>query len=53
MIDNFALALTHGLLLLAAWRLSWRRDLEDDDAPAVAERPSWRRAGAGEDPPGA
>ncbi|MCJ8159367.1 hypothetical protein [Sphingomonas sp. LaA6.9] len=33
MIDNFSLALTHGLLLLAAWRLMFRADLdrEDDD----------------------
>ena len=34
MIDNFALALTHGLLLLAAWRLLSRPDLDDDSAPA-------------------
>lgn len=33
MIDNFALALTHGLLLVVAWRLLSRPDL-DDDAPA-------------------
>jgi len=33
MIDNFALGLTHGLMLLAAWRLLSRRDLNDDDAP--------------------
>jgi hypothetical protein len=30
MIDNFALALTHGLMLLAAWRLLARADLDDD-----------------------
>ena len=42
MIDNFARALTHGLMLLAGWRLLWRADLEDDDAPppAAAERKS-------------
>ena len=34
MIDNFALGLTHGLLLLAAWRLLSRPDLEDAEAPA-------------------
>lgn len=34
MIDNFSLALTHGLMLLAAWRLLSRPDLDDDDAPA-------------------
>lgn len=33
MIDNFALGLSHGLLLLAAWRLIWRPDLEDDSIP--------------------
>lgn len=33
MIDNFALALTHGLMILAAWRLIMRPDLDDDDAP--------------------
>jgi hypothetical protein len=32
MIDNFALALSHGLLILAAWRLVLRPDLDDDDA---------------------
>jgi hypothetical protein len=32
MIDNFSLALTHGLMLLAAWRLLSRPGLDDDDA---------------------
>ena len=39
MIDNFALGLTHALMLLAAWRLLSRPDLEDDDAPPTAK--SW------------
>jgi hypothetical protein len=30
MIDNFALALTHGLLFLALWRLS--NHIDPDDA---------------------
>ncbi len=30
MIDNFSLALTHGLLILAAWRLLSRSDLDRD-----------------------
>lgn len=34
MIDNFSLALSHGLLLLVAWRLLWRPDLDDDSAAA-------------------
>jgi hypothetical protein len=38
MIDNFALGLTHGLMLLAAWRLLARPDLDDDAAPRVAKR---------------
>jgi hypothetical protein len=45
MIDSFSLALTHGLLLLAAWRLLWRPDLDDDAAaapqPAAAKRRPW------------
>ena len=31
MIDNFSLALTHGLLLLAAWRLIFRADLDREE----------------------
>ena len=37
MIDNFALALSHGLLLFAAWRLIRRADLDD---PSVAPPPA-------------
>ena len=33
MIDNLALAISHGLMLLAAWLLFKRPDLDDDDAP--------------------
>lgn len=32
MIDNFSLGLTHGLLLLVAWRLFSRPDLDREDA---------------------
>ena len=42
MIDNFALALSHGLLILAAWRLLSRPDL-DDDAAQPTDRSGWRR----------
>ncbi|MFN3387552.1 MAG: hypothetical protein ACK40O_01370 [Allosphingosinicella sp.] len=53
MIDNFALALSHGLLLLAAWRLLSRPDLDDDDAPPAPAARGWRRAPAParEEPP--
>ena len=40
MIDNFALALSHGLMLLAAWRLLSRPDLDD---PAAAPPPPGRK----------
>jgi hypothetical protein len=30
MIDNFALGLTHALMMLAAWRLLSRPDLDDE-----------------------
>lgn len=32
MIDNLALGLSHGLLMLAAWRLLTRPDLDDEAA---------------------
>ena len=55
MIDTFALLVSHGLILLAAWRLSGRADLDDDTATpgAPALRPFWRRARSGEDQAGA
>ena len=37
MIDLFALALTHGLLALAAWRLVLRPDLDREPAPGAEE----------------
>ena len=40
MIDNFALALSHGLMLLAAWRLVTRKDLDDSSAPVPARAPT-------------
>jgi hypothetical protein len=44
MIDNFALAISHGVIILAAWRLLWRADLDDDSAPdAAPARPFLRR----------
>jgi len=40
MIDNFALALSHGLMLLAAWRLVTRKDLDDSSVPVPARAPA-------------
>jgi hypothetical protein len=52
MIDNFALALSHGLLLLAAWRLLWRPDLDDDSVPPPPP-PAERAGGFRKAAPGA
>jgi hypothetical protein len=52
MIDNFALAVSHGLILLAVWRLVQRPDLDDDAAaeraqPQSKQKPATKgRAGA-------
>ena len=43
MIDNFVLALTHGLMLLAAWRLLSRPDLDEDGASPEAGSGGWLR----------
>ena len=45
MIDSFALLLTQGLMLIAAWRLVGRRDLdqEGDARPAVSKPGTKRR----------
>ena len=34
MIDNLSLAISHGLMLLAAWRLLRRVDLDREDSVA-------------------
>lgn len=52
MIDNFSLLLTHGLLLIMAWRLLQRRDLDDDTA-SPDDRGPQGFAPAKKDTPGA
>ncbi len=37
MVDNFAIAISHLLIALAAWRLVWRADLDHEDPPAKDE----------------
>ena len=44
MVDLFTLALTHGLMAIALWRLLFRPDLDQEDAAAPA-RP-WRKPAA-------
>ncbi len=39
MIDYFALALTHGLLLLGAWRMLGRVDLDREEPVDLAAAP--------------
>lgn len=45
MIDNLALGLTHGLMLLAAWRLLSHPNLDDPaaapPAPGEKAKPAW------------
>jgi hypothetical protein len=41
MIDNFSLGITHGLMLLVAWRLLFRPDLDDEDGDPAPK--GWRR----------
>lgn len=44
MIDNFSLGLTHGLMMLAAWLLLRRRDLDEervDEAGDTPRRGTW------------
>jgi hypothetical protein len=44
MIDNFSLALTHGLMLLVAWRLIFRDDLDRESGPEPDPEPKgWGR----------
>ena len=47
MVDLFTLALTHGLMAIALWRLLFRPELDTEDA-AEPTRP-WRKA-AGKEP---
>lgn len=37
MVDNFAIAVSHLLVAIAIWRLTWRADLDHEDPPARDE----------------
>ena len=43
MVDILSLALTHGLMAIALWRLLSRDDLGQDPADAVAPSRPWLR----------
>lgn len=36
MVDHFAIALTHGLMAIALWRLLYRDDLDHEVSPRQA-----------------
>lgn len=47
MIDYFSIALTHGLIMVAAWRLLSRPELDEENASAqVVDRP-WLKSQSG------
>lgn len=39
MVDNFAIALSHGLMAIALWRMLYRDDLDHE----VSARQIWQR----------
>jgi hypothetical protein len=43
LIDYFTLALTHGLMVLALWRMLTRDDLDSEPADSAARRP-WHKS---------
>ncbi|WP_200943119.1 hypothetical protein [Altererythrobacter sp. Root672] len=45
MVDIFTLALTHGLLAVAIWRLLFRPDLDSEEGPDGRDRPWLRKRG--------
>ena len=49
MIDLFTLALTHGLMALALWRMLFRADLDFDEGEARPARQPWRKDKAAPD----
>ena len=46
MIDNFALAISHGLMMLAAWLLLRRDDLDHEPSRHGTAEPKRGRRGA-------
>ncbi|MEL1251993.1 hypothetical protein [Aurantiacibacter gilvus] len=49
MIDYFSIALTHGLILLALWRLMPRDELDVEGAPAEKASRPWLKDESGEE----
>lgn len=53
MVDIFALALSHGLLIVAAWRLAQRPGLDREGAPDAMRRGTRRMRVPGQPDPDA
>ena len=47
MIDYFAIALTHGLILIACWRLLSRDELDVEGAASPPQAKPWLPEGVG------
>ena len=43
MIDILTLALTHGLIAIALWRMLFRDDLDVEEGEAPTTRKPWRK----------
>ena len=52
LIDILTLALTHGLMALALWRLLFRADLDADEGEARRRARPWRKRAGGAGGPG-
>jgi len=48
LIDLFTLALTHGLIALALWRMLFRADLDLDEGVGRPVRQPWRKTARSE-----
>jgi hypothetical protein len=51
LIDYFTIALTHGLMAVALWRLLWRDDLDRDPGTGPLQRRPWVKGEDGGTPP--
>jgi hypothetical protein len=49
LIDIFTLALTHGLIALALWRMLFRADLDVDEGADRSVRRPWHKEPRGAD----
>jgi hypothetical protein len=48
LIDYFSLALTHGLIAVALWRMLFRPELDCEEGSGAQPRAPWRKKAAAE-----